>query len=57
VEQKDRLRLVMEQLLLASSKWLPKDHERRDERLRAVFRLSQYEEAAPPPTEALVLLS
>jgi len=57
VDEQDRLRLVMEQLLLASGKWLPKDHERRDERLRAVFRRSQYDDTALQPTsEALVIL-
>lgn len=57
VDEQDRLRLVMEQLLLASGKWLPRDHERRDERLRAVFRRSQCDDTAPQPTlEALVIL-
>jgi hypothetical protein len=47
----------MEQLLLASGKWLPKDHERRDERLRATFHRSQYDGTPPPAEGALVILA
>jgi len=53
VEEKDRMRLVMEQLLLLSEQWFSRDSQRRGERLKSLFPDSQYQE---DPTEALVFI-
>lgn len=59
VDDEDRVRLVMEQYLLTADKWLPKDHEQRDDYLRLIFprSLLQHDGESPPPAGPLVILS